>query len=46
VVIEISTATQATVVTMLGEESIVAADSEGNIVVTSTSSPVYILTGK
>jgi hypothetical protein len=42
--INISPATQATVIGMLGNQSIVTADASGNIVVTSTSSPIYVKT--
>lgn len=42
VTIRIAPATQASLITMLGKQSTLKADSSGNAVVTSTSSPVYV----
>lgn len=42
VVINIAPAVQAVVITMLGEQSVVTADANGNITITSTSSPTYV----
>jgi len=46
VTINISPATQATQIDMLGNQTTVTADSSGNITLTSTSSPVYLKVGE
>ncbi|MDO9129480.1 MAG: hypothetical protein Q7U34_06395 [Anaerolineales bacterium] len=40
--INIAPAVQAVVITMLSEQSVVTADANGNITITSTSSPTYV----
>ena len=42
VAIRIAPATQATLITMLGKQTTLGADSSGNVTVTSMSSPVYV----
>jgi hypothetical protein len=42
VTINIAPATQATLITMTGEETILTADGAGNVTVTSTGAPVYV----
>jgi len=46
VTLPIAPATQATLITMLGEQSTLTADAAGNVTVTSTSSPLYLKVGE
>jgi len=45
VIIDIAPATQAWLITMLGKQTMLTANSAGNITVTSTSSPIYVKVG-
>ncbi len=45
VTINIAPATEATLTTMLGEQSVIRADASGNVTMMSTAEPVYLVVG-